>query len=191
MSPAERQKAFKSVVQSQLNALYRTAWRMVGDRHEAEDAVQDALDKAWQRLDQLQDTARLKPWLFRILTNTCTDMLRSRGRMPVFATSEDAVDLIPDSSEKPDEALSNRQIGQAIEHEIARLPEQQQIVVQLVIVEQLSYDDAAQVLGVPVGTVRSRLSRARASLGHALSDVLDDRAPRKQPDAKSHLKVVK
>ena len=90
---------------------------------------------------------------------------------------------------RPDDDLHNRQIGRAINLEIDRLPVAQQAVVQLVIVEQFTYEDAAAALDLPVGTVRSRLSRARASLSEALNDILGDSST--PPRAATRLKLVK
>ncbi|MGI9462374.1 MAG: RNA polymerase sigma factor, partial [Aestuariivirgaceae bacterium] len=165
MSKADLKKDFGTVALSELNALYRTALRIVKDHDEAEDAVQESLDKGWRNLEQLEPDARLKPWLFRILTNTCLDHLRLKSRRPtVEFNDEDHSSLAPGNwSQQPDDELQNQQVGQAIAQQIDDLPEAQQAVVQLVIVEQFSYEDAAVSLDLPVGTVRSRLSRARAS----------------------------
>ena len=169
-----REHEFKAVVSDELDALFRTAWRMLRDRDEAEDAVQDALDKAWRHLGQLDRGSRLKPWLFSILTNRCRDLLRSRSGRQQDSFDEDLHGASDDETTRPDHVVGNRQLGHLIDDQIERLPPDHQDVVQLVIVEGFSYQDASSVLGVPVGTVRSRLSRARASLGEALKALLDD-----------------
>ena len=176
MSKANLKADFGSVALRELNALYRTALRMLHDHDEAEDAVQEALDKGWRGLGRLEPDAKLKPWLFRILTNTCLDQLRLRTRRPQVEFNEEDHGDLPSGiwSARPDDSLQNQQIGSAITREIGRLPVTQQAVVQLVIVEQLSYEDAAVALDLPVGTVRSRLSRARASLSDGLQEVLGD-----------------
>ena len=186
MGKTNFKQEFGTVATRELGALYRTALRMLRDHDEAEDAVQESLDKGWRHIDQLEAGARLKPWLFRILTNTCLDILRSRNRRPLVEFNEDAhgiadlgmADLgmadLGRRPARPDDDLHSRQIGEAISLQIDRLPAGQQAVVQLVIVEQFSYEDAAVALDLPVGTVRSRLSRARASLSASLKDVLDE-----------------
>ena len=196
MSKANLKADFGSVALSELNALYRTALRMLHDHDEAEDAVQETLDKGWRGLGRLEPDAKLKPWLFRILTNTCLDQLRIRTRRPQIEFNEEdhgdtTAGIWPSGiwSARPDDSLQNQQIGNAITQEISRLPATQQAVVQLVIVEQLSYEDAAVALDLPVGTVRSRLSRARASLSDGLHEVLGDvdLPERMSP----HLRIVK
>ncbi|NNE22219.1 MAG: sigma-70 family RNA polymerase sigma factor [Rhizobiales bacterium] len=191
MSKAGFKQEFCAVATHELNALYRTALRLLRDHDEAEDAVQESLDKGWRNLGQLEAGARLKPWLFKILTNTCLDYLRSKGRRPQveFNEQDHGMDDEGKRPARPDDQLHNRQVGQAINLEIDRLPADQQAVVQLVIVEQFSYEDAADALDVPVGTVRSRLSRARASLSEALKDVLGDADRPAQGQAR--LKLVK
>ena len=191
MSKASFKQEFGSVATRELNALYRTALRLLRDHDEAEDAVQESLDKGWRNLDQLEAGARLKPWLFRILTNTCLDHLRLKSRRPQVEFNEDdhGMEDMQNRPARPDDDLQNRQIGQAINRQIDRLPTDQQAVVQLVIVEQFSYEDAAIALDLPVGTVRSRLSRARASLSEALKDVLGDAD--KSARGQARLKLVK
>ncbi len=176
MNQTVLEQAFCELASNQLDALYRTALRMLHDHDEAEDAVQEALDKGWRNLTWLDANARLKPWLFRILTNTCLDHLRQRSRRQQVEFDDDAHghQAGHGSPPRPDDDLHSRQIGRAIDQEINRLPEAQQAVVQLVIIEQFSYEDAATALDLPVGTVRSRLSRARASLSSALKTQLGE-----------------
>ena len=165
---------FIATMHRELDALFRTARRMLGNAEDAEDAVQEALDKGWRHLDQLAPGARVKPWLFSILANTCRDMLRQRARRVHVSYDEDVHGRSDDDAKRPDSILGNQELGLLIDQEIEKLPPEQQDVVQLVIVELFSYHDAAAILDVPLGTVRSRLSRARNALGEALKALLDD-----------------
>ena len=187
------QDAFRSAVQTELDALYRTACRMLSDRVEAEDAVQASLDKAWRNLHRFDPDAEMRPWLFRILSNTCLDHLRARTRRKNVPLENEHGETLELASERglPDEDLSNQQLGQRIEAEISKLPDQHRAAVQLVIVEQLSYDEAADALDVPIGTLRSRLSRARASLCAALGDCLDQSNPNTSENQRPPLRLVK
>ena len=170
------QDLFRETVKTELDALYRTACRMLYDRVEAEDAVQESLDKAWSNLHRFKPDGQMRPWLFAILNNTCLDHLRARARrINVPFDPETAQDLgLLSERDLPDQAVANQQLGREIEEQIAALPPDHRAAVQLVIVEQQSYAEAAEALNVPIGTLRSRLSRARASLCAGLSAYLED-----------------
>ena len=187
------QDAFRQAVATELDALYRTACRMLYDRTEAEDAVQESLDKAWRNLHTFRPDAQMRPWLFRILNNTCLDHLRARARrknVPFDAETADTLGLKSDDRQ-PDDYAADQQLGRRIGAEMAKLSADHRAVVQLVIIEQLSYEEAAEALDIPVGTLRSRLSRARASLCTGLSEFLEPEgqsAPGRQP---ARLRLVK
>jgi RNA polymerase sigma-70 factor (ECF subfamily) len=177
--------------------MYRTATRLLHDRDDAEDAVQDALHKGWRSLDRFDGSQQMKSWLFRILTNTCIDQLRSRNRK--LGTLEDVSTLEVDRREAygprigdlpPEETLANLELQRLIDTEIGRLSPDQQAVVQFVIVEKMSYEEAAGILELPIGTVRSRLSRARAQLCHNLAEVLDDQIESKRERGTAPAKMV-
>ncbi len=190
MARADLQDEFKAVVMGELSALYRTARRILQDHDEAEDAVQETLDKAWRNLNRFDHGSRLKPWLFKILTNTCLDVLRVRLRHTHVAF--DAHDQgFDDNQRLPDELQANRELGWQIENAISRLSSDYQTVVQLVIIEQFSYDEAAIALDVPVGTIRSRLSRARASLVAELSGALERRPGPQSGRPAARLRLIK
>ena len=188
------QDAFREAVRTDLDALYRTACRMLYARTEAEDAVQESLGKAWRNLDRFKPDSRMRPWLFAILNNTCLDHLRARARrIDVPFDPESGQDLgLLSERDLPEEHVANKQLGRQIDDAIAALPPYQRAVVQLVIVEQLSYAEAAEALRLPLGTLRSRLSRARAALSAALSEHLDDPGERGTgPGRPANLKLVK
>ncbi|MCP5081428.1 MAG: sigma-70 family RNA polymerase sigma factor [Alphaproteobacteria bacterium] len=184
------QDAFREAVKTELDALYRTACRMLYDRTEAEDAVQESLDKAWRNLHRFKPDGQMRPWLFAILNNTCLDNLRARARrINVPFDPETAQDLgLLSERDLPEQAVANQQLGRQIEEQIAALPPDHRAAVQLVIVEQLSYAEAAEALDLPIGTLRSRLSRARASLCVGLSEHLED-GEEKDPDSERPAKL--
>ena len=194
MSKDSEREEFRRTVRTELDALYRTAFRMLYNRDEAEDAVQEALDKAWRNLDQFTPGSQMRAWIFRILSNTCLDHLRARARrnsVPFDPETYDSHNL-QDEGQLPDEALHSRQMGRLIDAEIRRLSAAHRAVVQLVIIEQFSYEEAARALDLPLGTLRSRLNRARASLCESLGRVLDA-TPGEDREARSpaRLKLVK
>ncbi|WP_093002562.1 sigma-70 family RNA polymerase sigma factor [Rhizobium sp. NFR07] len=142
-----------------LASLKRYARSLVRNNADAEDLVQDALVKAYERRGSFRKGANLRSWLFAILHNTHVDTLRSnRSRVRRDgATVSEAEHTIPASQE---DIVHLRQVHEAF----MRLPAEQREALHLVAVEDLSYQQAADTIGVPIGTLMSRVSRARATL---------------------------
>jgi RNA polymerase sigma-70 factor (ECF subfamily) len=141
-----------------LPRLRRFARNLVRDPHDADDVVQIAVERALLRLDQWRSDARLDSWLFKIVRNAWIDEVRARGRRAKIFLPEEA-------GEEVGVALMEREIDRlSTEAALARLPEDQLLAVGLVLVEGLSYKDAADVLEVPIGTLTSRLARGREAL---------------------------
>jgi len=147
-----------------LPRLWAFALRLSADRHDAEDLVQRACLRGLERAHQLQpDTAPLS-WMFSIVHSTWLNELRARGvrRRSSIDCDDDFLENLPDPVDNgPETQLRHGQIIDAVE----QLPEAQRVVMLLVAVEGLSYQQAADVLEVPIGTVMSRLSRARQAVG--------------------------
>ena len=145
------------LITQQIPRLRRYARALTGDRAAADDLVQDTLERALSRFHLWRSGSDLRAWLFTIMHNIFINQVRSRMRYPHEPLDESAADGLqyrePDWSEL-------RDIGNAL----ARLPVEQRTVVLLVGLEQFTYEEAARVLGVPIGTVMSRLSRARERL---------------------------
>jgi RNA polymerase sigma factor (sigma-70 family) len=155
-------------VEPLIPALRRYARALVRNRANADDLVQDCLERAVSRWNQRRD-GDVRSWLFAILHNLAIDQFRkivARGRhVRIDETSED------DLSETA--AQEHRLMYQDVLNRLARLPEEQRSVLLLVAVEDLSYADAAKVLNIPVGTVMSRLSRARERLQQEIEGTKD------------------
>ncbi|MEM7042141.1 MAG: sigma-70 family RNA polymerase sigma factor [Pseudomonadota bacterium] len=173
---------FTGLVQPLLDSLYRTAFRMVEDRLTAEELVQEACLKAYARIDRFQEGTNFKAWLFRILTNLCIDHLRKRAGvtfLPLETVAEPTGTTILQADGRTPEAVA---IGRSVEGAVARalsaMAPELRVVVMLVLVEEMTYAEAAQSLDLPVGTVRSRLHRARAELKRRLGPVIGGRPPR-------------
>jgi RNA polymerase sigma-70 factor (ECF subfamily) len=156
-----------------LPRLRRYARALVGRREDADDLVQDTLERAWSREDRWQAVADMRAWLFSIMHNLHVDGAR-RARLPLVELDESAAEL---PAPPPAEPLAVRDLQAALE----RLPVEQKEVLLLVALEDMSYADAARALGIPIGTVMSRLARGRERL-RALMD------GRSEP---ARLKVVK
>jgi RNA polymerase sigma-70 factor (ECF subfamily) len=141
-----------------LPRLRRFARGLVRNPHDADDVVQIAVERALLHLDQWHRDARLDSWLFKIVRNAWIDEVRSRGRGSKIFMPEEAGEHVGEASmERVIDRLS-------VDAALSRLPQDQRLAVSLVLVEGLSYKDAADVLEVPIGTLTSRLSRGREAL---------------------------
>lgn len=141
--------------------LYRMAYAWCHDAHLADDLTQEALTKALGRADQLREVEAVGAWLFKILNNCWRDHLRSRRE---FSDVDELDDVIYDQRPGPEGDYERHQTCHRVRTAIAALPLVQRQVITLVDIEQYSYADVARILEVPVGTVMSRLSRARQAL---------------------------
>lgn len=141
--------------------LYRVSWGMLRNNEDCADAIQETLTRAWQKRDTLRDLKAFRPWLVRILSNTCTDMLRKRPKQDNVPIEEDTVAV-----EQPESPVPLREA-------IDRLNAEQRVVTLLHYLEGYSIKDIANMLGVPAGTVKSRLLYARQRLQRLLQDELE------------------
>ena len=150
--------AFVEIVRRYDLGLRRLAFRLLGDRDAMDDVLQEAYLKAFTSIARFRGDASPRTWLYRIVYNACLDHIRRRRRQPV-AQFVDAP--IRDASEQTDLRLS-------LAEALAGLAPDERAAVLLVDAEGLTYEEAAAVIGVPAGTIASRLSRARASLRRSL-----------------------
>ena len=168
-------QAFSTLVHRHQERLWAVALRTLGDREEAADALQDALLSAYRAAGSYRGDARVTTWLHRIVVNACLDRVRRNKARPTVPLPED------NDPADPRDALTERETALDIEAALAALPEEQRAALVLVDVQGLPVDDAAHVLGIPVGTVKSRGSRGRArlavSLGHLRNRPLPPAVP--------------
>ncbi|HKC30205.1 MAG TPA: sigma-70 family RNA polymerase sigma factor [Burkholderiales bacterium] len=136
--------------------LRRYARALVGDRASADDLVQDTLERAWAKLHLYRRGTDLRAWLFTVMHNVHVNKVRATH---VTDTLEDELPELAQRASQGD-ALLVRDLDRAI----ARLPSEQRAVLLLVTLEEMSYEEVARALGIPIGTVMSRLSRAREKL---------------------------
>lgn len=158
--------------------LYRLAFAWCHDTGLADDLAQETLTRALSRLDQLRESARLMGWLFAILNRCWIDHLR-RLREDV---DDEILAELPSDLLGPDSHAERQQTVNRVRAAIAALPLGQRQVVTLVDLEDFSYAEVAEILAIPIGTVMSRLCRARASLKELLVET---------PAAQRHLRSVK
>jgi len=169
-----RQREFEELTRPHLGALYRFALRKVRDAAHAEDLVQEACLKAYRGFDRFNQGTDYKAWLFRILINTIVDVQRKGAKEPIeVALERAAVEGEQSGLPDPERQLLAASLGQAVRGAIETLPQDWQAVVLLSFVEGFTYREIAELLGCPIGTVMSRLYRARQALRHRLERHLD------------------
>jgi RNA polymerase sigma factor (sigma-70 family) len=162
-------EAFNQLVRLYESRVYNLCYRMLGDADAAADVAQDTFISAYRNLHRFRGGV-FRSWLLRIATNACYDALRARKRRPSVSldAAQEADDGpafdIPDPSESPDDAALRRELAAAIQRGIDQLPDDQRAVVILSDVQGLAYEEIAEVTNTNLGTVKSRLSRARARL---------------------------
>lgn len=148
-----------------LPRLRRFGRTLAHSREDADDLVQVAIEKALTRTDQWTPGTRLDSWMFRIMQNAWIDELRARERRGQTFLPEEDGEHVGDSS-----ASGSQLDAILVRKAVAKLSDEHRAVVGLVLVEGQSYQEAAEVLGVPVGTVTSRLARAREALQELLGE---------------------
>ena len=178
--PSTRRRSFfEQLVVGVVEQLFGAALRFEKNREDAEDLVMETIVKAWSRRRSLKQRHHFKAWIFRILTNTFLSHCRKRASRPVIQPWPDQAE--PEFSlferlhqpfllwcSNPEREFVNKLLREDLERAIDDLPEVFRVVVVLSDVEGLSYQDIARSLRIPVGTVRSRLSRGRGLLQKAL-----------------------
>jgi RNA polymerase sigma-70 factor (ECF subfamily) len=157
--------AFSVLVARHKDRLWHVALRTTGDPEEASDALQDALISAFRRADSFRGDSAVTTWLHRIVVNASLDRLRRRAVRPTVPLPDEAAPRIAD----PTDAVDRREVQMVIQQALAGLPADQREAVLLVDLEGWPVQDAARILGVPEGTVKSRCFRGRAKLAKQLA----------------------
>jgi RNA polymerase sigma-70 factor (ECF subfamily) len=166
--------AFAELARRHRDRLWSVALRTMGDREEAADAVQDALLSAYRRADTFRGDSAVTTWLHRIVVNACLDRIRRRTARPTAPLGE------LDPPQRGDESAA-AELRIDVDRALAQIPEGQRLALVLVDMQGLAVADAAQILGVPEGTVKSRCARGRAALAPMLRTA-EPPGGRNQPD---------
>jgi RNA polymerase sigma-70 factor (ECF subfamily) len=158
--------AFNILVQNHQQIAYNLAFRMMGDADRAADATQEAFLRCYRSLDQFRGGI-FRAWLLRIVTNCCYDQLRLQQRRPTtpiddLVEDEEHSDLLRDEIETPEESLERSELNAFIMASLNILTPEQRAIVVLSDIEGLSYEEIAMVTSLALGTVKSRLNRARS-----------------------------
>lgn len=174
--------AFDLLVQRHHQRIVRLAVRVLGQRDVALDVAQEVFVRAWRALPRFEGNSRFSTWLTRIAINQCRNELRKRGTVkhtqpaslsePATGTGRAREQLLPGSTPEPRAFLEGQETRQALRDAMASLAPDAREVLVLKEVEALSYEGIAEILALPVGTVRSRLHRARAELRERIAVLL-------------------
>jgi RNA polymerase sigma-70 factor (ECF subfamily) len=159
--------AFGDLVERHQSRVYHLCLRIVGDPDEARDAAQDALIAGWRKLDQFRGDSAFTTWLHRVTVNACYDQLRKRRRQPMLhlaAGDERDHESGPPIPDHADAVATSAEVSAALQ----RVPDEFRAALVLADVEDLPYDEIATILGVAVGTVKSRVHRGRVALARAI-----------------------
>lgn len=175
------QRAFELLVVKYERRIARLLSRMIRDQSEIEDVSQEAFIKAYRALPTFRGESAFYTWLYRIAINTAKNHLSTLGRRPVLATeyededgdSVDAASLVPDFH-TPETELSNKQIVSTVNEAVNALPEELREAITLREMDGMSYDEIAVAMDCPIGTVRSRIFRAREAIANRLRPLLKE-----------------
>jgi RNA polymerase sigma-W factor len=161
------ERAFEELLNKYKNSVYSICYRMVRNHTDAEDLAQDVFIRTFSVLDRYDPSYPFSSWLFRITSNLCIDFLRkAKGGMvsldqPIDGPEGSIQRQLPADVVKPDRQMENKEMMAALEEAISTLPEHYRVIVILRHQEQMSYEEIADDLGIPLGTVKARIHKAR------------------------------
>lgn len=166
--------AFNELVTRHQRAVFNVCLRLLRDAGQAEDAAQDTFIRAWSALERFRG-GLVRPWLLRIATNRAYDMLRARARRPASSLDAELFESEPEWTpqsihEHPEAHAARTELSIHLERALALLPDDQRTAIVLSDVQGYGYEEIAQITGVAVGTVKSRISRGRSRLREALQE---------------------
>ncbi|WP_373753183.1 RNA polymerase sigma factor RpoE [Neisseria weixii] len=174
------QKAFEMLMSKYQRRLIRLISRFVKDEHEVNDVAQEAMIRAYRALPNFRGESAFYTWLYRIGINTAKNFLVTSGKRPFISAEAanqegDILDLADQIADyhTPEAEMMNREILQTVEEAISKLPDDLRKAISLREMEGLSYEEIAQIMRCPIGTVRSRIFRAREVIAKDLRPLLD------------------
>ncbi len=175
------ERAFKEMVEAYQDRVFNLLFRMIGAREEAEDLAQEVFVTVFKSIDQFRGESKLSTWLYRVAANHCKNRIKYLARRHDRATSalDDAAEREAAAQggtpvgaghiDTPDRALEGAEMERIVQKAIAELDEEQRLVVLLRDIEELAYEEICEITGLPEGTVKSRLHRARLALKDKLA----------------------
>jgi RNA polymerase sigma-70 factor, ECF subfamily len=156
--------AYDELVRRHVQRAHAVAYRLLGNREDAEDLVQDAFIQALDRIDSFDSTRAFAPWFFRVLTNRGLNMRQSRALRTVSEIPDDTAS----SDESPERSAEREELRSRLREAVATLPQRQQLIVQLFEIDGWTSAEIARALGISDGTVRWHVHEARRALREAL-----------------------
>ena len=169
------QNAFAEIVELFQDKLYRVCFRMLGNRHEAEDIAQEAFVRAFINIHTFDTKRKFSTWIYRIATNLCIDRIRKK-KPDYFLDAEVAgteglnmYSQIASTEELPEEEVLKMEMQDRVQYEISRLPDKYRAVIVLKYMEDLPLQEISDILEMPLGTVKTRIHRGREALRKQLS----------------------
>lgn len=165
-------EAFNMIVERYQKQVFNLSARILGNMAYADDATQETFISAYRSIGKFRGGS-LRAWLMRIASNQCYDLIRASKRRPAESLDQSLMNpafRVPSSGDSTEQQALQGELAQEIQRGIMTLPEDQRTVLVLIDVQGLSYDEAAEAAGVSIGTVKSRLSRARARVRDYLKE---------------------
>ncbi|MBI2922270.1 MAG: sigma-70 family RNA polymerase sigma factor [Planctomycetes bacterium] len=179
------QQIFEKIAFEHVDRLFGTALKLTRNSAEAEDLVQETFTRAFQHFDQFEQGTNFKAWIFRILVNTYINGYRRKERAPVLVDFTEMEPVYEEAAQEtsflnqPAESLYDL-LDDEVKQALERLPEEYRMVLLLASVEGFSYEEIAKMVGCPIGTVMSRLFRARALMRKSLVEYARERGLREK-----------
>ncbi|ANB62399.1 RNA polymerase sigma factor SigW [Anoxybacteroides amylolyticum] len=164
------QNAYAEIVELYKEKVYRICYRMLGNRHEAEDAAQEAFIRAYVNIDRYNPAMKFSSWLYRIATNLSIDKLRKK-KPDVYLDEEVSgaegltmYSQLPATDVSPEDTVESLELQETVQKAIEKLPEKYRSVIVLKYIEDLSLQEISEILDLPIGTVKTRIHRGREAL---------------------------
>lgn len=165
--------SFNELVGRHERAIYNLAYRMAGNANDAADLTQEIFIHLHKKLGSFRGESAFSTWFYRLAVNYSKDWLQKEARRPKVVDIEDTA--LPDGDTGPSQLYEQKEIKEIVQSAILSLPEDQRVVVILHDLQGYDYKGVAAVTGVPIGTVKSRLARARSKLAEKLAPYKDER----------------
>jgi RNA polymerase sigma-70 factor (ECF subfamily) len=183
LSPLDRfktgdQSAFEVLVLKYQDRIYNLCRHMLGNAHDAQDAAQDVFIKAYRNLGRFKPDASLYTWLYRIAVNTCLDHKKKPIFESLFKNTDEGDEYLAEQvsdEPSPERLYESKQMGDALQKSLSRLPPKLRAAIILKEVEGLPYEEIAEVLDISMGTVKSRISRARNELRELMKEIMEQK----------------